>query len=197
MIGLLPITRVIATIAVSYTVIILIAVEVATARSETNNLAQNIRIAVGGSTALTIALLFVVYIGWKWIWKKFPILNTLLFPNLEGNWNMIINFVNNGIPGNVTATARIKQDFLKLSMEVESSGSDSRTLLAQPMKDPQSGRPFLYYMYEVEPKGIARNTISPYSGTAVLRYSTEPVDRLTGNYYTSVGTHGHFALTRA
>jgi hypothetical protein len=39
-------------------------------------------------------------------------------------------------------------------MEVRSVKSDSQTLMAQPKKDQESGRPILYYVYLVTPKAL-------------------------------------------
>jgi hypothetical protein len=196
MISLLPLNRVIVGISVSYGAVIAVTVGLVANYSSIPNIYSNVKIALAGSTALSLALLLLFNIGWKWLWHKIPILNDILFPNLNGVWKMNIHYVVNDVPGKVEAKAVIKQDFVKLSMEVESLGSDSRTLIAQPKKDPESGRAFLYYVYQVEPKTISSKLNAPYTGSAILRYSSANVDTLRGNYFTSVGTHGHFVLTR-
>jgi hypothetical protein len=178
MISLLPLNRVIALISVIYAVLVAVAVGLVAEYSKTNDISRNVSMALAGSTAMSLVLLFLFHIGWKWIWSKFPSLNTILFPNLDGIWKMTIQYTGNGKSGEIDATAIIKQDFLKISMEVESLGSDSKTLIAQPKKDPESGRPFLYYMYQVEPKRIDTAPITPYTGSAILRYSDVNVDSL-------------------
>lgn len=196
MISLLPLNRVIALVSVVYAVLVAVAVGLVAEHSKTNDLSRNVSMALAGSTAMSLVLLFLFHIGWKWIWSKFPSLNTVLFPNLDGIWKMTIHYTGNGKSGEVDAIATIKQDFVKISMEVESLGSDSKTLIAQPKKDPESGRPFLYYMYQVEPKRIHMAPVASYTGSAILRYSDVDVDSLSGNYFTSVGTRGRFVLTR-
>lgn len=98
--------------------------------------------------------------------------------------------------GTVDAIAIIKQDFTRISMEVTSPGSDSETLIAQPKKDPESGRPILYYVYRVVPRRMGVRSGLPYEGSAILRFSNSVSDALSGNYFTSQRTEGHFSLTR-
>lgn len=196
MITLLPLNRVIVAVAVFYGGLIAVIVGLVAQNSAPGNLYAKIKISLAGSTALSLSLLFIIHIGWKWLWARFPVLNTLLFPNLEGVWNMTIHYEWNGRPGEVTARALIKQDFVKISMEVESPGSNSRTLIAQPKKDPESGRPLLYYVYQVDPIRVGAQAGTPYIGSAILRYSGEAGETLSGNYFTSQSTHGHFVLTR-
>ena len=91
----------------------------------------------------------------------------------------------------------IRQDFLKFSMEVHSKDSDSETLLAQPKKDAESGRPTLYYVYRVIPKRIVGKDHRTYDGTALLKLSPGNQVSLQGNYFTDAETRGHFRLTKS
>src|SRR5207302_1380783 len=96
--------------------------------------------------------------------------------------------------GVVKAKATIKQDFLRFSMEVASPKSDSLSLIAQPKKDPESGRSLLYYIYLVIPKDVGPNPSLAYHGAAILRFSETGGGQLSGNYWTSKRTSGHFEL---
>lgn len=196
MITLLPLNRVIVAISVSYSCIIAIIIGIIAQHSDSVNLSNNVQIAIAGATGLNLALLLVIYFGWKWLWLKFPILNMVLFPNLNGTWSMKIHWEGSGSKGEVDASAVIKQDFMRISMEVTSPGSDSETLIAQPKKDPESGRPILYYVYRVVPKRLGGQSGEAYEGSAILRFSSSAVDALRGNYFTSQHTKGHFVLTR-
>jgi hypothetical protein len=98
--------------------------------------------------------------------------------------------------GVVDAEATIRQDFLRVSMEVRSPKSESQTLIAQPKKEPESGMPILYYVYLVVPKAVGLNPNSPYYGAAILKFSESGGGQLTGNYWTSKRTSGHFRLVR-
>jgi hypothetical protein len=99
--------------------------------------------------------------------------------------------------GVVHASAVIKQDLLRISMEVSSRDSDSETLVAYPKRDPESGRPILYYVYRVVPKSIGPDPGHSYEGAAIIKLSNERVDQLSGNYFTSRQTNGYFHLIRS
>lgn len=97
--------------------------------------------------------------------------------------------------GEVWAAATIKQDFLKLSMEVHSRDSDSETLLAQPKRDAESGRPLLYYIYRVIPKRTQGKNQVPYDRAAILKLLPTDHVGLQGNYFTDAKARGHFEST--
>jgi hypothetical protein len=155
-----------------------------------------VKVALAGAAALNVVLLGMIYFTWKWIWAKFPILNTVLFPNLNGSWRMKIHWTGASGSGVVDADATIKQNFVRMSMEVMSERSDSETMMAHPKKDPESGKPILYYIYRVIPKQITADSGQPYHGAAILKFSNSGVDELRGNYFTSKQTKGYFSLAR-
>lgn len=194
MINLLPLTKVIATISALYAVFISIILFFI--YDVDSGITEGAILATKGATAINLFLLGFIYFGWKWLWKKMPFLNKLLFPDLNGEWDMTIHWKWGDKEGIAQATAHIKQDFLKMSMEVNSEDSDSNTLLAKPHKDPESGRAILYYMYRSTPKLKNGNSSSPYDGTAILKIDHTSLDLLEGNYYTDRTTTGHYELKR-
>ncbi len=68
--------------------------------------------------------------------------------------------------------------------------------MAKPKKDPESGRPLLYYVYRVVPKQLSNETGSSYEGAAILKFESTQTHSLRGNYFTSRKTVGHFVLQR-
>ncbi len=194
MINLLPVTKVIAIISMLYA--ILISFILYFVYESESDVSEGISIAIKGATVLNFILLGIIYFGWRWLWKKIPILNSFLFPDLNGEWDMTIHWRWNGKGGVAQATAYIKQDFLKISMEVASEDSDSSTLLAKPQKDPESGRAILYYIYRNTPKLKDENDSSSYDGTAILKLDHNSTNLLEGNYYTDRLTTGHYKLKR-
>ena len=195
MISLLPIGRVIALIAVAYAVVsclILWAVY-----NDTTSFLSAISIGTGGSAILHLLLLGIFYFGWEKIWDRYPILNKILFPNLNGTWEMNIHWEWEGKKGTSHARAVIKQNFLKLGMDVEAEDSDSQTLLAKPKKDVETGRAELYYIFLTTPKHKSNTDHQePYKGAAILKLSLEGNGLLQGNYFTSRKTIGHYELKR-
>jgi SMODS-associating 2TM, beta-strand rich effector domain len=68
--------------------------------------------------------------------------------------------------------------------------------MAHPKRDPESGRPMLYYVYRVVPKNIDPDAGQAYEGSAILKLSNTGINELSGNYFTSRQTKGYFELTR-
>lgn len=196
MISILPITRIVGIVAVWYAACVAVVVTLIWKFGDHPTLWSSVGIAFSGATMLNALLLFLVYIGWQRIWAIFPELNRLIFPDLNGSWNMNIHWQNPEGNGFVTAKAQIKQDLLRISMEVFSRDSDSETLIALPKRDPESGRPILYYVYRVVPKNIKIDAGASYEGSAILKMSNASYDRLGGNYFTSRRGTGHFELSR-
>jgi hypothetical protein len=195
-ISILPITRLVGIVAVSYATCTAIIVGLIWRYSEEPTFWSSAGIAVSGATALNLFLLLIIYVGWKWLWSWFPMLDTLVFPNINGSWRMLIHWQKADGNGIIRANAIIKQDLLRISMEVSSRDSDSETLIAYPRRDPESGRPILYYVYRVIPKNINPNTGPSYEGAAILKVSNSGMNELSGNYFTSRQTNGYFHLTR-
>ena len=196
MIGILPITRLVGIVAVSYAACIAAIVTLIWKFGEEPSFWSSAGIAVSGATVLNLLLLLMIYVGWKWLWSCFPILNRLVFPNINGSWRMLIHWQKVDNSGTIQAKAIIKQDLLRISMEVFSRDSDSETLIAYPRRDAESGRPILYYVYRVIPKNINPDPGPSYEGAAILKLSNSGMNELSGNYFTSRQTNGHFRLTR-
>jgi hypothetical protein len=175
---------------------VLIALGLALSWVQSQSVWASISLAFSGATALQLALAGWFYFGWRHLWKWIPSLNHVLFPDIGGKWDIEINWNWKGQCGVVFAEATIRQDFLRVSMEVTSPNSDSQTLVAHPKKDPESGTPFLYYVYLVTPKALGAKPGAPYHGAAILKFTGAGGAQLRGNYWTSQRTDGHFRLVR-
>ena len=195
MIALLPIARTITFIAVAYAILIALCVAIALQFGDVSwSTWTTIEFALSGATVLQLALMVSFCFGWRRLWRWFPILNRLLYPDIGGEWSITINWQTQKTNGVVHARATIRIDFLRVSMEVTSPSSDSQTLIAQPKKDPESGAPLLYYVFLVTPKSIGTKPKAPYFGAAILRFSNAQAEQLSGNYWTTRPTTGHFEL---
>lgn len=159
-------------------------------------LQQALRIVVGGAFCLEIVLFVLGGFIWQKVWQRFPILNEWVFPNLNGMWDMQINYRWGGSAGTKTAVASIKQSLFSVSMEVHSESSDSETLVVKTLKDVNSARPVLYYFYRIIPKGSAGSAGSAYEGASILKLYGHEGNVLRGNYFTSQQSQGDFSLTK-
>lgn len=117
-----------------------------------------------------------------------------VFPDVSGAWSMEIHWTLGETNGLRKAEAFIHQDGAEFGMVVRSGGSDSHTILVEPRRE-ISGNLVLFYMYEVEPKATHTDASGPYKGAAVLHYYPHSQE-LSGNYWTSQSSTGHFKLTR-
>ena len=195
MINLLPIGKLISLIAVLYAVLSCLIFWAM--YDESTSFITAISTAVGGSTLLNILLLMLFSFGWEYIWKLCPALNKALFPNLNGAWDMVIHYEYEGKKGTSNAKAVIKQNFLKIGMDVEAKDSDSQTLMAKPKKDTETGRAELYYIFLTTPKDKGSiKSKAPYKGAAILKLNIECDQKLEGNYFTDRETCGYYELTR-
>jgi hypothetical protein len=153
--------------------------------------------ALRGGAVLDLAVLLAMHVWWRRVWRWFPVLNRVLFPDLNGTWNVEIRWCWGQRTGVAVARAHIKQDLAKLSMHLRSDKSESDTLVAIPKKDAESGLALLYYVYRNTPKFFPGSDAAPYEGTASLRIDHDRLDLLEGNYFTSAGTKGVLVMTKA
>jgi hypothetical protein len=191
MFGLLPITKVIATTAGVYATSFL-ALYLLFATFDVH-----LRLLMAFSSAAVVdwVLLYFVNLGWRQLWAVIPGLGRWLFPDLNGDWHATIDWVRGKQAGQATGTVQIKQDFFKLSIEMDAERSDSRTIALALKRDPESGRSVLHYIYEVTEKHTSPGQNMVYQGAASLSIRTSP-EELAGNYFTSRGTGGRFRFRR-
>lgn len=108
MFNLIPLLRVISAIAISYAIFVTLALFAYWNIVDSPNLWASIKVALAGAFVLDVALFAAVHVWWKWLWAKFPALNNLLFPNLNGQWRMKIYWVSDKGDGVANASATIK-----------------------------------------------------------------------------------------
>ena len=192
MFSLLPMTKVISMLAGLYA---LLAFLVALGMGRLGIEVSFLRV-FSGAVVIDLGLLFFVYVGWRWIWEKVPRLNQWLYPDLNGTWAASIDWVKDGKTGLALGTVSIKQNFFTLSIEMDAPRSESRTIALSVKKDPESARPLLHYIYEVREKYQSPGQTMVYQGAASLVVDVATYDRLSGNYFTSRESGGHFEFRR-
>ena len=192
MISLLPITKLIAWVAGLYasTVVLFYVLVGAPGLASLPTILK-------GVTILNLLLLGLAIGGWRIVWQWIPKLNDWVFPDLNGKWMVNIHWNWGNKSGEKTATAFIKQNLLKVSIELSSDESESETLIVAPHKDAQSSRPGLYYIYRNVSIAGAAMKQDPHIGAAILKISQESNDLLRGNYFTDRSTNGQYTMRRA
>lgn len=152
--------------------------------------------------ALFELLIYIIFFFvWEYIWYCVPIFNKWFFPNLNGKWDVEINWTWDKEGGVITKGIKrgelyIKQNFIQLSMELLTDESESETLVVQPKKHVESGRLQLYYIYRNTSKNCKNKLVSSHIGTAILKSSHENYLILEGNYFTDRNTKGSFKFTK-
>jgi len=149
-----------------------------------------------------IIIIFILILGWKFIWKKIPQLNDWLFPDINGTWQVEIHWTWKQEDGSIETGIKkgkvvIKQNFLTLSMELFTDESESETLVIQPKKNPDSGRLQFYYIYKNTPIDKGNNNLQSHIGTAILKVAPHDNCILQGNYFTDRNTQGLLKFTKS
>ena len=155
------------------------------------------RYVFSASAVLDVALALVFNKWWRLLWRTFPSLNRVVYPDLDGNWDVTIHWQWGEQMGVVKANAEIKQTLLHMSISLHSDLSDSVTLSVVPKRDPESGRPSLHYLYRNETIQGAGPDIPPHNGAAILQLDLNDNNVLKGNYFTDRATKGHYVMRRA
>jgi hypothetical protein len=196
MLGLLPVLTIVRWVAAIYAVLsILIFGIVITLKGETLSIWAAAGFALSSSGVLQAALVGWFYYGWRQFWGWCPKLNKWLYPDIHGTWDMNIELGGIKHAGKViAATAIVRQDFLGISMDVIAPDSRSVTLAAIPKKDSQSTLPQLYYVFLVTTRPRPGEPSKTYKGAAILDLDHLGTGEVTGNYWTTQETSGHYRL---
>ena len=185
MLHLLPTTKVI----VTTTSIIVIVIGWVTYTPQ-KALTEWISLALSLSTIIETSLLVIMQIGWRSIWKLFPILADKYYPDLNGIWQGKITFEDP--QGELSVRARIVQDLTQITMDFSTETSESYSLVAHPRVE--GGNHILYYIYRNTPK----NPQYPeFKGVSILNVKSEKLSlELSGHYFTVRQTRGRVELKR-
>lgn len=187
MLGLLPVPKIIAVISGIYALLVFLI-----SQFSPMSFAAVWRL----SGLLEIVIFLFLMWGWQKVWKWVPKLNEWVFPDLNGTWDAKIEWVWGVQHGSAEGKVLIKQDFLRLSIELETSKSKSQTLAVATKRDPESKRPMVYYIYRCSTNQSRPQAEPMFDGAAVLFIGQENHSLLEGNYWTSRSTQGHFSFRR-
>lgn len=196
MLGLLPILSVVRWIAAIYAVLSILTFGAVIAFSGGKlSIWAAATFALSGSSVLQFALILWFYYGWQRFWAWYPKLNKWLYPDIHGTWDMDIELGGAKHQGRtIKGTAIIHQDFLRISMDVVAPDSRSVTLATIPKKDSESSLPHLHYIFLVTTKPKPGSPSKTYKGAAILDLDHLSQGEVTGNYWTTQETSGHYRL---
>lgn len=196
MLSLLPIKSVISWIAKIYAFLSLITLGIVVALSGGSlSLWTTAKFAFSGSFILEFVLFLWFYYGWRRFWIWFPKLNEWLYPDISGYWDMDIKPRGDKHEDTtIKAEANIRQDFLRISMDVKARDSNSNTIAAIPKKNSESGLPQLHYIFLVTTNPKPYKTADTYMGAAILNVGPLEKGGISGNYWTAQETSGFYEL---
>ncbi|MGJ5204369.1 hypothetical protein [Bradyrhizobium sp. HKCCYLR20261] len=141
-------------------------------------------------------------VAWRFIWKRFPIIEKNTFPDLNGSWtgNFHSTWIDpetkQGIaPRPVTITIRQSLFATSVKLETGESTSHSSRCLLESVPEQRLFR--IWYSYNNTPRAQVQHRSAPHEGVALLQmdYDANP-NRLTGTYYTARKTTGDIDLIR-
>lgn len=158
------------------------------------------------SLAVTIvggALTLLAELTWRWLWKRFPILQAKTFPDLNGAWagtlvSTWIDPVTGAASPPILATIIVRQGLFStaVSLKTGESTSHSTRSFLEPFYDTRRFR--IWYSYNNDPQAQFQHRSSPHEGVAFveLDYDADR-ERLTGRYYTARKTTGDLDFRRS
>jgi hypothetical protein len=150
---------------------------------------------------ITTVVVAIVNLVWRRLWRHFPSLNRLVFPDLNGQWEGTLVTTwkdeNGQSPGPIAATLWIKQSLLSMHIRLQTKESTSyssrETLEAAPSKD----RYLVWYSYHNQPQRAVAYRSTPHDGVSVIEMNVDvDANRLTGQYYTARHTSGDMEFVR-
>jgi len=133
---------------------------------------------------------------WRPVWRKFPVLERWIFPDLSGTWTgEIRSNWKGGTP--VSATFWIRQGLFTTSIKMRSGESLSRSTHVVFELDRAAGRVRVWYLYDNAPDAAVRKRSARHDGTAWVEMDYDrDLNALEGQYFTARGTTGDMTLRR-
>lgn len=152
-----------------------------------------------------IAVVLSLIANWTWrtVWRWFPVLNRVFFPDLNGTWTGTLQTTwkdpATGLtPGPIASTVSIRQGLFDISIKQVTGESTSHSTRVIAEADPNADRYRLWYSYDNRPKAEVHFRSTQHEGVAWLEISlADAPDTLTGQYYTARRTNGDMTLRRA
>ena len=118
---------------------------------------------------LTAALQF----SWRWVWRRWPFIQSKTFPDLNGTWkgtlaSTWINPETNQPLDPIPTTVTIRQKLFRTDVSLKTGESESRSTRVFLEPDYDRRRFRLWYSYNNDPQAQHRHRSSPHEGVAFL-----------------------------
>ena len=139
---------------------------------------------------------------WRPIWRWFPKVEHLAFPDLNGTWKGMITttWIAPGTeitPPPIRVTVSIRQSLFSTTVGLRSDGATSQSKLCRLEADRPAGIFRILYLYDYRPKATVRARSARHDGFARLElHIDENRNRLVGEYFTDRQTTGEMELSR-
>ncbi len=142
-----------------------------------------------------VVVISIVFVKWLWKCKWFhPWL--VPFPNLEGKWEGSIKTTFKDEQHNIPLEVTITQTFFQITVRIKTLESQSISNGAYFPIDMDGKVSHLYYSYVNTPNRDVRDRSVIHYGTTRLDFDHYPVNKLSGEYWTSRCTTGTIELKK-
>ncbi len=161
-------------------------------------LPRAVSIVAGLATVITG---FVVSSLWRLIWRCFPAMNKVVFPDLNGEWrgDLHSNWVDQETGQRVSpkeVVLTISQSWWDFSVRLITDQARSFSTRIYLEREPGRRVFRVWYAYGHRPRPEFRPGNPPHEGMAYLEYDANEPNELYGQYFTDRETTGSFVLKR-
>jgi SMODS-associating 2TM, beta-strand rich effector domain len=151
---------------------------------------------------ITIGAAGLASATWRWVWRRFPIVERKTFPDLSGTWKgtlvsaWIDPSTGKSLPP-IPADLWIRQGLFSVSVKLRTEESTSYSTRYVLEAYPEAGRFRVWYSYNNHPKAEVAFRSARHEGVGWLEMDvdSEP-DRLAGQYHSDRRTTGDMTFRR-
>jgi|SRR4051812_36920082 hypothetical protein len=147
-------------------------------------------------------LVTIFNLCWRWLWRKFPVLAKITFPDLNGTWTGTLHSKwkdpkTGKSPGPIEITVWIRQSLLTVSVKQQTLESKSWSTRSFIEADAAADRYLLWYSYNNKPHANVLDLSPEHEGVCHFEMNFEQnAELLKGQYYTSRSSAGNMQIQR-
>ena len=146
------------------------------------------------------ALAPIANVLWRTIWRWFPAIQRVTFPDLSGAWKGRITTTwidpETGVSASpIAVTVLIRQSLFSTTVRFETAESHSRSIWSRLEADPDAGTYRIVYLYDQQPRAKVRGRSARHDGFARLEMLTGGGrNRMVGQYFTGSAHNGRHRI---